>query len=147
MEKKKLGRHHGPVSEPYYDGAGFLIAACLPILLFQGQHWKWQPQRRRIIHLLSFHMSGECRTFVQWPYQFVGIVSNRSDRSTSAFLTVAPGSRASRKRHQKLLQEFLSQSKRWWKTYSFALGGLVQPLLTFWRLLLYVHSSKAIGYN
>ena len=40
MEEKKLGRLHGPVSEPYYDGRWFLIAGCLPTLLFQLQHKK-----------------------------------------------------------------------------------------------------------
>lgn len=58
MEEKELGRLHGPVSEPYYDGRWFFNSWVSPYFVIPRTTPKGQPQRWRVIHHLSFHKSG-----------------------------------------------------------------------------------------
>ena len=59
MKEKELGRLHGPVSSPYYDGRWFCNSWVSPYFVIPKTTPKGQPQMWRVIHHLSFHESGD----------------------------------------------------------------------------------------
>ena len=62
IKERDLGRLHGPIDEPYYDGQWFKNYCWVsPYFVIPKTTPEGMPQKWRVIHHLSYHNSGERR--------------------------------------------------------------------------------------
>ena len=134
-KEKKLGRLHGPIMEPYYDNRWFKNHWISPYFAIPKKTLKGLPKKWRLIHHLSFHISGEREASFnshidinEYPTYFPTAMTGVH----LVFCLSPPGSALAGRDVRDYYRNFLVNPYCWWQTYIYVLGSyFFNPYLPF----------------